>query len=101
MKSPLGSLVTREVATSGSCVGHLGLTQSDGQLQVLLLLLSQPLQPLSLRSLTLPFSPLQLLSFVPELHTRGSRTTAAAAQDDVTAMYVYVQYTHFFTWNLL
>lgn len=54
---------------SSSCIRHLSLAQGDGQLQVFLLLLSQPLQPLTLCSLTLSLSPLQLLSLIPELHT--------------------------------
>lgn len=54
---------------SSSCIRHLSLAQGDGQLQVFLLLLSQPLQPLTLCSLTLSLSPFQLLSLIPELHT--------------------------------
>lgn len=70
--SPTGqyTLRCRPDGGSSSRVGHLSLTESDGQLQVLLLLLSQPLQSLTFRSLTFSFGPFQLLSLVPKLQDR-------------------------------
>lgn len=70
---------------AGGCssrIGHLGLTESDGQLQVLLLLLSQPLQPLAFRPFTLSFGPLQLLSLVPKLPAKEGDKNDASAQKD-------------------
>lgn len=59
---------------SASCAGHLGLAEGDGQLQVFLLLLAQPLQPLALRPLALPLGPLQLLRLVTKLERRRAVT---------------------------
>lgn len=46
-----------------SGAGHVSPAESDGQLQVLLLLEPQPPQPLLLRTLALLLDPLQLLAF--------------------------------------
>lgn len=60
---------------SWSRIGHLSLAEGNGQLQVLLFLLSKPLQPLTLGSLALSLCPLQLLSLVPKLQRdRGTET---------------------------
>lgn len=45
-----------------SGAGHVGPAKSDRQLEVLLLLEPQPLQPLLLLALALPLDPLQLLA---------------------------------------
>lgn len=50
-----------------SGAGHVGLAESDGQLQVLLLLEPQPPQPLVLVALALRLGPLQLLVLTSKL----------------------------------
>lgn len=60
-------------STLRSRVGHLGLAEGDGELQVFLLLLPKPLQPLAFCSLALPLRPLQLLGLVPKLNEEGER----------------------------
>lgn len=49
-----------------SGAGHVGPAESDGQLQVLLLLEPQPPQPLLLLTLALPLGPFQLLVLTSE-----------------------------------
>lgn len=53
--------------------GHVGLAESDGQLQVLLLLELQPPQPLLLLSLARLLGPLQLLLLTSKLEQRSKR----------------------------
>lgn len=77
---PLQGWPSQQVLLSscGSCVGHLRLAEGDGQLQVLLLLLPQPLQPLALHPLALTLGPLQLLSLVAQLQRRATVRTLSA-----------------------
>lgn len=62
----------REVGGSGT--GHVGLAESDGQLQVLLLLEPQPPQPLLLVALALRLGPLQLLVLTSKLEQAQRQT---------------------------
>lgn len=55
-----------------SRVRHVGPAESDGQLQVLLLLKLQSPQPLLLLSLALPPGPLQLLVLTSKLEQRNA-----------------------------
>lgn len=50
---------------------YVGPAESNGQLQVLLLLELQPLQPLLLLALALPLGPLQLLVLTSKLEQRN------------------------------
>ncbi|KAF3858033.1 hypothetical protein F7725_011234 [Dissostichus mawsoni] len=59
----------RDVVEDGQS-GHVGPAQSEGQLQVLLLLQPQPPQPLLLLTLALPLHPLQLLALISKLERR-------------------------------
>lgn len=54
-----------------SGAGHVGPAESDGQLQVLLLLEPQSPQPLLLLTFTLPLGPLQLLVLTSKLVQRN------------------------------
>lgn len=63
-----GQKVVLEHACSG--VRHGGLAESDGQLQVLLLLELQPPQPLPFLMLALTLGPLQLLALTSKLEQR-------------------------------
>lgn len=58
------------VGHAWSGAGHVGPAESDGQLQVLLLLEPQPPQPLLLLTLALPLDPLQLLALISKLEQR-------------------------------
>ena len=58
------------VGRAWSGAGHVGPAESDGQLQVLLLLEPQPPQPLLLLTLALPLDPLQLLALISKLEQR-------------------------------
>ncbi len=59
------------VGQAWSGAGHVGPAESDGQLQVLLLLEPQPPQPLLLLALALPLGPLQLLVLTSKLEQRN------------------------------
>lgn len=56
-----------------SGAGHVSPAESDGELQVLLLLETQPPQPLLLLTLALPLGPLQLLALISKLERRNKR----------------------------
>lgn len=56
-----------------SDAGHVGSTESDGELQILLLLEPQPPQPLLLLTLALPLGPLQLLALISKLEQGNKR----------------------------
>lgn len=58
-----------------SGAGHVGLAESDGQLQVLLLLQPQPPQPLLLVALALRLGPLQLLVLTSKLEQAHRQTS--------------------------
>lgn len=74
-----GPSVRTVLRSSSSGVGHLCLAEGDGQLQILLLLLPQPLQPLPLHPLALPLGPFQLLRLVTQLQRRTGVTTQQRA----------------------
>lgn len=61
---PIVAVVYRWEGAGRSGVGHFGFAESDGQLQVFLLLLAEALQPLPFRSLAFPLRPLHLLGFI-------------------------------------